>query len=80
MEIWNLRYMGFLEMNIFILKDNGVVSAIVISQGGFKLKVGDKCWFSKIWKTKSINHNTVGKTDDTHSRPIFQPARERIKL
>jgi hypothetical protein len=35
--------MGFLEMNIFILKDNGVVSAIVISQGGFKLKVGDKC-------------------------------------
>ena len=35
--------MGFLEMNFSILKDNGVVSTIAISQGGFRLKVGDKC-------------------------------------
>ena len=72
--------MGFLGMNIVIFKDNIVLLTIVVSQGGFRLKVGDKCLFSNIWKTRSINHNTAEKTDDTQSRPIFQPARKRIKL
>jgi hypothetical protein len=35
--------MGFLEINTILLKDNGVASTIAISQGGFRLKVGDKC-------------------------------------
>jgi hypothetical protein len=35
--------MGLLEMNIIIFKDNGVVSTVAISKGGFRLKVGDKC-------------------------------------
>ena len=34
--------MSFLEVNIIISNANGVVSTIAISQGGFRLKVGDK--------------------------------------
>jgi hypothetical protein len=35
--------MCFLEVNIIILNYNGVLSTTAISQGGFRLNVGDKC-------------------------------------